>query len=109
MKASGGAQERRNVIVMQGKLHFKRMLPKLTIYVYSSWQKLRATELKAQRDSNEEALARLTTRERDIRNRIEDIRHPQSRGTALKFSVKLTNGIEESRKKGKKKTVAALA
>lgn len=73
-----------------------------------SWQKLRENELKAQRVSNEEALARLTTREREIRNRIEDIRHPQSRSTlnTRKFTVKLLNGNDEGTKKGKKKTHA---
>lgn len=72
------------------------------------WQKLRAAELKAQRNSNEDALARLTTRERELRNKIEDIRYPQSRsGTALKFSLMNANAMEENRKRGKKKNVTA--
>ena len=60
----------------------------------------------------EEALVRLTTREREIRNRIEDIRHPQSRGAtnnALRFSVKVANGLEDGGKKGKRKTIVASA
>ncbi|KAI5124671.1 hypothetical protein M0805_004279 [Coniferiporia weirii] len=76
---------------------------------HAGWQKLRAAEIKAEREGKEETLVKLTTREREIRSRIEDIRHPQSRcttsGPTLNFLF-LPNGSEDVVKKGKKKTNA---
>ncbi|THH06100.1 hypothetical protein EW145_g4324 [Phellinidium pouzarii] len=73
---------------------------------HAGWQKLRAAEIKIEKEAQEETLVKLTTREREIRSRIEDILHPQSHstvsGSALKYSFKLTNGSDSSMKKGKK-------
>ncbi|KAH8120353.1 hypothetical protein DFH11DRAFT_1559697 [Phellopilus nigrolimitatus] len=84
---------------------------------HAGWQKLRSAEIKFEKESKEDALVKLTTREREIRSRIEDILHPQSRlttsGPAPKFTFKLANGnsgfksTDDGVKKGKKKTSGA--
>jgi COMPASS component SPP1 len=88
---SGGALERDYVIDMLGKFC-------LLFYFGSgyqtilSWQSVRYKDICKEREKKEEALAKLTTREREIRKRIEDMLDPQnralgettSRGTTVK-------------------------
>ena len=42
------------------------------------WQKLRLTEVSLEKEITEGILTKLTTREREIRKRIEDILYPQT-------------------------------
>lgn len=73
-----------------------------------SWQTIRAKDVTKEREKKEEALLRLTTRERELRKRIEDIVEPFNRScidpsTAAPLkSSKLINGNANS-KKGKKR------
>lgn len=74
------------------------------------WQKLRISEIKGEKEMKEDALVKLTSREREIRGHIEDILHPQvniiSPVSAPKLAFKLTNarkGLDDGPKKGKKK------
>ncbi|KAL5534210.1 hypothetical protein ACEPAG_672 [Sanghuangporus baumii] len=74
------------------------------------WQRVRAADMELERTTKEDALADLTTREREIRSRIEDILHPQSRPArvyaeeTLKFKLSSSEG---GGKKAKKKPAAA--
>ncbi|KAL5495236.1 SPP1 [Sanghuangporus weigelae] len=74
------------------------------------WQRVRAADMELERTTKEDALADLTVREREIRSRIEDILHPQSRPVrvyaeeTLKFKLSSPEG---GGKKAKKKPAAA--
>ncbi|KAL5535553.1 SPP1 [Sanghuangporus sanghuang] len=74
------------------------------------WQRVRAADMELERTTKEDALADLTIREREIRSRIEDILHPQSRPArvyveeTLKFKLSSSEG---GGKKAKKKPAAA--
>ncbi|KAF8168059.1 hypothetical protein B0H34DRAFT_684045 [Crassisporium funariophilum] len=86
---------------------------------HAGWQTVRYKDVCKEKEKKEEALAKLTTREREIRKRIEDMLDPQSRTASetttsvapLKSSnAKLVNGhpktkatTAESLKKGKKR------
>jgi COMPASS component SPP1 len=52
------------------------------------WQKLRSAEVLFEKDMKETALSKLTTREREVRKRIEDILDPQSSRSANEASAK---------------------
>ncbi|KAJ7631044.1 hypothetical protein FB45DRAFT_917282 [Roridomyces roridus] len=78
---------------------------------HSGWQTIRAKDVSKEREKKEEALFRLTTRERELRKRIEDIVEPYNRScinpTPFKAS-KLVNGNAKGKangdnKKGKKR------
>src|SRR5882762_1430705 len=47
------------------------------------WQKLRAAEIQFEKEMKEQALLTLTTREREIRKRMEDIVDPQARMSTM--------------------------
>ncbi|KII93512.1 hypothetical protein PLICRDRAFT_394830 [Plicaturopsis crispa FD-325 SS-3] len=79
---------------------------------HAGWQKLRAAEVAFERETKESAVGKLTTQERELRRRIEDIITPQARpAVPLKMpltSAHSTNGhanvhVEEAAKKGKKR------
>lgn len=79
------------------------------------WQMIRGKDIAKEREKKEEALYRLTTREREIRKRIEDIVEPYNLsrcldpGAAPLKSSKLVNGNAKGKatngdsKKGKKR------
>ncbi|KAG8219847.1 hypothetical protein J3R82DRAFT_825 [Butyriboletus roseoflavus] len=48
---------------------------------HAGWQKLRAAEVSFDKETKEGILLKLTTREREIRKRIEDMLYPQPTGT----------------------------
>lgn len=76
-----------------------------------SWQKLRTSDFEKERKAHENALSDLTTRERDIRNQLEDILHPQA-VNAPKLIFQTLNGckpLDNNLKKGKKKAATASA
>ena len=56
------------------------------------WQKLRAAEVSFEKEMKEAVLLKLTTREREIRKRIEDLLDPQARTMPSSTPVKPTNG-----------------
>ncbi|KAF8216188.1 hypothetical protein K438DRAFT_1800214 [Mycena galopus ATCC 62051] len=82
---------------------------------HAGWQLIRGNDIAKEREKKEEALYRLTTREREIRKRIEDIVEPYNRsrcldpGAAPLKSSKLVNGNAKGKttngdsKKGKKR------
>lgn len=78
------------------------------------WQSIRSKDVSKEKEKKEEALLKLTTREREIRKRIEDIVEPFNRSCIDPFtaaplkSSKLVNGSGKSKsngdsKKGKKR------
>lgn len=74
--ANGGAEGRRNVNDMLGKLSC--FSPQRVRYAHHtslrlSWQKLRQAETDLERDLLNANLERLTTQERELRSRIEDV------------------------------------
>jgi len=81
---------------------------------HAGWQTIRARDVAKEKEKKEEALFRLTTREREIRKRIDDLVEPFNRScidpstaTPLKSS-KLVNGNAKGKsngdnKKGKKR------
>ncbi|KAF7310946.1 PHD-type domain-containing protein [Mycena chlorophos] len=69
---------------------------------HSGWQALRALELAKEKENKEEALRRLTTRERELRKRIEDVIEPFNRSCQLPASLKPPK-IVNGNKKGKKR------
>ncbi|KAJ7619073.1 hypothetical protein DFH06DRAFT_1306290 [Mycena polygramma] len=81
---------------------------------HAGWQAIRGHDIAKEKEKKEEALYRLTTREREIRKRIEDIVEPYNRsrcldpGAAPLKSSKLVNGSDKGKtngdsKKGKKR------
>jgi COMPASS component SPP1 len=83
---------------------------------HRSWQAVRQKDVCQEKEKKEDALSKLTTREREIRKRIEDIVDPQERNcadsdkAAAKLpSAKQTNGSNRGKthvdtsKKGKKR------
>ncbi|KAJ7783847.1 hypothetical protein DFH07DRAFT_207283 [Mycena maculata] len=81
---------------------------------HAGWQAIRERDIAKEREKKEEALFRLTTRERELRKRIEDIVEPFNRScidpssTAPLKSSKLVNGNPKGKangdnKKGKKR------
>ncbi|KAJ7254067.1 hypothetical protein B0H12DRAFT_1115786 [Mycena haematopus] len=82
---------------------------------HAGWQLIRGKDIAKEREKKEEALYRLTTREREIRKRIEDIVEPYNRSRCLDpgasplKSSKLVNGNAKGKitngdsKKGKKR------
>ncbi|KAF7347794.1 hypothetical protein MVEN_01536900 [Mycena venus] len=83
---------------------------------HAGWQAIRGKDIAKEREKKEEALYRLTTREREIRKRIEDIVEPYNRSRCLDpgaaaplKSSKLVNGNAKGKttngdsKKGKKR------
>ncbi|KAH9937653.1 uncharacterized protein B0H18DRAFT_1081769 [Fomitopsis serialis] len=48
---------------------------------HAGWQKLRSTEVECDRDALDGALLKLTTQEREIRKRIEDVMHPTAQSS----------------------------
>ncbi|KAJ7361690.1 hypothetical protein DFH08DRAFT_844892 [Mycena albidolilacea] len=82
---------------------------------HAGWQMIRGKDIAKEREKKEEALYRLTTREREIRKRIEDIVEPYNLsrcldpGAAPLKSSKLVNGNAKGKatngdsKKGKKR------
>ncbi|KAI0322727.1 hypothetical protein OF83DRAFT_1161093 [Amylostereum chailletii] len=87
---------------------------------HAGWQKLRSAEVQFEKEMKEQALQKLTTREREIRKRVEDISEPHARLPAatanppssptrpLLEPKPVANGVSRSRpngdsKKGKKK------
>jgi COMPASS component SPP1 len=87
-----------------------------------SWQKLRSAEVLFEKEMKDRALSKLTTKEREIRKRIEDYLDPQSRHvndsppkSPLKSSnaKPIINGHTKTKmngeaKKGKKRKAAAM-
>lgn len=55
------------------------------------WQTVRYKDVCKEKEKKEEALAKLTTREREIRKRIEDMLDPQNRETTTRNTVKNAN------------------
>lgn len=94
----------------------------LFYFCVSRWQNIRNKEISQEKEKKEEALLKLTTRERELRKLIEDIVDPQGRTTndsssqlPLKSSnSKLANGHPKSKlagdsmKKGKKRKAPPL-
>ncbi|EJD03931.1 uncharacterized protein FOMMEDRAFT_121290 [Fomitiporia mediterranea MF3/22] len=81
---------------------------------HMGWQRVRAADIEKERFTKERALADLTTREREIRSRIEDILHPQSRPITgsfpeSTFKFRLPNANSEGGPKRTKKKVATVA
>ncbi|KAJ7801794.1 hypothetical protein B0H14DRAFT_2386105, partial [Mycena olivaceomarginata] len=77
---------------------------------HAGWQTIRANDISKEKEKKEEALFRQTTREREIRKRIEDIFEPFNRSCVdptaapLKASkVVNDNALDGDRKKGKKR------
>ncbi|KAJ7487650.1 hypothetical protein B0H11DRAFT_2014248 [Mycena galericulata] len=76
---------------------------------HAGWQTIRAKDVAKERDKKEEALFRLTTRERELRKRIEDIVEPFNRScidpssAAPLKSSKLVNGNAKGKANGDKK------
>lgn len=58
----------------------------------SRWQKLRAAEVEFEKEMKEAVLLKLTTKEREIRKRIEDILEPQGRTPPPSTPLKAANG-----------------
>lgn len=83
------------------------------------WQTVRHKDVCKEKERKEEALLKLTTREREIRKRIEDIvdphghncNEPSSKAPLKSHNVKLSNGHAKGKmngdalKKGKKRKV----
>ncbi|KAF7320280.1 PHD-type domain-containing protein [Mycena kentingensis (nom. inval.)] len=69
---------------------------------HSGWKQLRASEVAKEKENKEEALRRLTTRERELRKRIEDIVEPFNRSCRLPASLKSSKMLNGN-KKGKKR------
>jgi len=59
---------------------------------HAGWQKLRAAEVSFEKEMKETVLSKLTTREREIRKRIEDILDPQAHSLPPSAPLKSTNG-----------------
>jgi len=59
---------------------------------HAGWQKLRAAEISFEKEMKESVLLKLTTREREIRKRIEDILDSQARSLPPSSPLKLPNG-----------------
>ncbi|KAF8898695.1 hypothetical protein BD779DRAFT_1464807 [Infundibulicybe gibba] len=92
---------------------------------HTGWQSVRYKDICKEKEKKEEALAKLTTREREIRKRIEDLADPQSRACnentttpsktplSAASNVKHANGHAKARtngdviKKGKKRKAPA--
>jgi len=79
---------------------------------HAGWQKLRAAEVSFEKEMKEAVLQKLTTREREIRKRIEDLLDPQARSmpSSSPTNIKLqVNGYTKTilngdvGRKGKKK------
>ncbi|KAJ7169926.1 hypothetical protein C8R46DRAFT_1265823 [Mycena filopes] len=78
---------------------------------HAGWQAIRARDIAQEKEKKEEALYKLTTRERELRKRIEDIIEPFNRSKCLDpalQSSKLVNGSAKGKtngdsKKGKKR------
>lgn len=78
---------------------------------HAGWQNIRAKDITKEKEQKEEALAKLTTRERELRKRIEDLVDPTSReikDTPIKKPLKLSNSNGRSKtghfvQKGKKR------
>lgn len=67
--------------------------PVLTLAdLYCRWQKLRAAEVSLEKEMKESILFKLTTREREIRTRIEDLLEPQARAASAPSPLKPANG-----------------
>ncbi|CAK5280544.1 unnamed protein product [Mycena citricolor] len=70
---------------------------------HEGWQTIRALDIIKEKEKTEEALNRLTTKERELRKRIEDIVEPFNRSCTNPFSAsplkpsKLTNGNSKSK------------
>lgn len=79
---------------------------------HAGWQKLRDKELSNEREERDDVLVQLTTREREIRNRIEDILHSKTQGDTtampklplMSNSLNVMNGKDDEVKKKKKKS-----
>ncbi|KLO14429.1 hypothetical protein SCHPADRAFT_939500 [Schizopora paradoxa] len=79
---------------------------------HAGWQKLRDKELSNEREERDDVLVQLTTREREIRNRMEDILHSKPQGNTatmpklplMSHSLNVMNGKDEEVKKKKKKS-----
>ena len=81
--------------------------------LFNRWQKLRLAEVRFEKECKEDLLVKLTTQEREIRSRIEDILHPKASVSSpiVKFpSAKVVNGApgrrasEDGSKKAKRRT-----
>ncbi|KAF8626522.1 hypothetical protein AX15_004827 [Amanita polypyramis BW_CC] len=84
---------------------------------HAGWQAIRLKDISKEKEQKEEALARLTTRERELRKRIEDIIDPHNqdvKDTPKKTPLKLSNSNGHSNaafnvdlsRKGKKRKPA---
>lgn len=116
---SGGVGGRKNASGIRGRYHLSlSTLDVLTGRIFR-WQKLRTAEVTFEKEIKEAALAKLTTREREVRKRIEDIIDPQahtsnvvsvSKTTLKQHQPRSCNGTSQRRavdgdvKKGKKKS-----
>ncbi|KAF8745555.1 hypothetical protein AX14_006878 [Amanita brunnescens Koide BX004] len=61
---------------------------------HAGWQSIRSKDITKEKEQKDEALIKLTTRERELRKRIEDIVDPHgqdAKGTPKKSSLKLSN------------------
>jgi len=68
---------------MLGELNLAmRRLSDVPLIHLVRWQKLRTAEVSFDKEMTEGILLKLTTREREIRKRIEDILYPQTSQTA---------------------------
>jgi len=59
---------------------------------HAGWQKLRAAEVSFEKEMKEVVLQKLTTREREIRKRIEDLLDPQAHNMPSSTPLKSANG-----------------
>lgn len=81
------------------------------------WQSIRSKDIYKEKEQKDEALIKLTTRERELRKRIEDIVDPHgqdAKGTPKKSSLKLSNvngrpnlayNVDPARKGKKRKSI----
>lgn len=60
---------------------------------HAGWQKLRMAEVSFDKETKEGVLVKLTTCEREIRKRIEDILYPRAHSTSQKALVPLSPGL----------------
>ncbi|KAJ7070989.1 hypothetical protein C8F01DRAFT_1362785 [Mycena amicta] len=69
---------------------------------HAGWQTIRAREVAKEKENKEEALRRLTTRERELRKRVLDITEPFNRSCMVPATLK-SSKLANGNKKGKKR------
>lgn len=121
-RVNGGVQPKSPVSDITGKCPLSFPANVILSAFQFSWQTLRYKDICKEREKKEELLAKVTTRERQLRKRIEDLTDPSGRkpnDTTSQIPVKssntkLFNGhtkskgvVTETFKKGKKRKAPA--